>query len=96
MINGLKRGDRVLLVDDFIAHGETATGFIKGLQNNDVTTVALASYLIKYFQPGYNKIVEETGVQPLRAIGVDHISTENEIIPSEPLYSNNYNPTPTP
>jgi adenine/guanine phosphoribosyltransferase-like PRPP-binding protein len=96
IINGLQLGDRILLVDDFIAHGETATHFIKKLQENGVTTVAVASYVIKFFQQGYNKILQETGVQPIGAIGVDGITEDRKIILSKGIYSTLYNPTPTP
>ena len=96
VINGLHPEDRILLVDDFIAHGETATHFIQKLYEQGIEPVAVASYLIKYFQPGYNRILQETGVQPIGAIGVDGITEDGKIIPSKGIYSTRYNPTPTP
>lgn len=49
-------GDRVLLIDDFMANGEAAIGGIKLLENAGATVAGVGIVIAKAFQPGLEKI----------------------------------------
>jgi adenine/guanine phosphoribosyltransferase-like PRPP-binding protein len=71
--NNLPEGDTVLIVDDVVAHGDTAVMTIKEFNKRGITTY-LAVYFAKLFQPGVQRIIEETGVEPFYVIGIQEIS----------------------
>lgn len=53
--------DHVLIIDDFLANGEAATGAIRLLRMAHVTVAGLGILIEKSFQPGRNKL-EEQGI----------------------------------
>lgn len=79
-IGFVKPGMRVLLVDDVIAHGNTAVAAIKALQARGVEVVGLAVLFDKAWQNGRAKIETETQVKPFSLIHINHITPEGEIV----------------
>lgn len=49
-------GDRVLLIDDFLANGEAAFGGIRLLEEAGATVVGVGAVIAKAFQPGLQKL----------------------------------------
>ena len=51
-------GDRVLLIDDFLANGEAAFGGIRLLEKAGAEVVGVGAVIAKAFQPGMQKLRE--------------------------------------
>ncbi len=51
--------DHVLIVDDFLANGEAATGAIRLLRMAHATVAGLGILIEKSFQPGREKLIEQ-------------------------------------
>ena len=51
-------GDRVLLIDDFLANGEAAFGGIRLLEKAGAAVVGVGTVIAKAFQPGISKLRE--------------------------------------
>lgn len=62
-------GEKVLLVDDFLANGEAAFGGISLLEKAGAKVVGVGAVIAKSFQPGMSKL-REAGyrVEPLAAV----------------------------
>ena len=56
----LKKGDRVLLVDDFMANGEAAMGAIRLIEQAGAEATAVGIVIEKSFQPG-RRLLEDKG-----------------------------------
>ena len=52
-------GDRVLLIDDFLAMGEAAFGGIRLIEEAGATCVGVGIVIGKMFQPGYGNLTEK-------------------------------------
>ena len=52
-------GDRVLLIDDFLAMGEAATGAGKLIREAGAEVAAIGIVIEKSFQPGRQKLIDE-------------------------------------
>ena len=65
----VKPGDRVLVIDDFLANGEAALGCIDLLKRAGATVAGVGVVIVKAFQPGMRKL-REAGyrVEPLAAV----------------------------
>lgn len=72
VFNGLVPGDKVLLIDDVIAFGDTTSLIVKELRKQDIE-VELAVYFAKLFQPGVTRLKDEN-IEPFYAIGIREIS----------------------
>ena len=57
----LNEGDHVLLIDDFLANGEAATGAIRLIRKAHATIAGVSVLIEKAFQPGREKL-EEQGI----------------------------------
>lgn len=79
-IGFVKSGMRVLLVDDVIAHGNTAVAAIKSLQDRGVDVVGLAVLFDKSWQNGLTRIAAETQVKPFSLIHINEITPDGEIV----------------
>ena len=58
----IKKGDRVLLIDDFMANGEAAQGAIRLIEQAGAEVTAVGIVIEKSFQPG-RRLLEEKGYQ---------------------------------
>jgi adenine/guanine phosphoribosyltransferase-like PRPP-binding protein len=72
-------GSRVLLVDDVVAHGNTAVAAIKALQAQGVEVVGLAVLFDKGRQEGRTRVEQETGVEVFSLITIKEITPTGEI-----------------
>ena len=54
----IKPGDRVLLIDDFLANGEAARGAAELVKAAGATFVGVGAVICKRFQPGYDALVK--------------------------------------
>lgn len=75
-------GDRVLLVDDFMANGEAAMGAVRLIEQAGAEVAAIGIVIEKSFQPG-RKILEEKGYRVISlarvaAMSEGHISFVEE------------------
>jgi len=61
-INGLKRGDKVLLVDSIISTGGTFSALIKGLKRLGVEVVDAVAVIERVEQGGVRRVREDTGI----------------------------------
>mgnify|MGYP000021371573 FL=1 len=75
--------DHVLIIDDFLANGEAATGAIRLLRLAHATIAGLGVLVEKSFQPGRKKLIDQgTEVYALARVGAmdtDHI----EFLPAD-------------
>ncbi len=78
-IGFVKKGMRVLLVDDVVAHGSTAIAAIRALQKAGVEVVGLAVLFDKMWQNGVEHIQKETSVEAFSLIRVQQIAEDGEI-----------------
>ena len=78
-IGFVKSGMRVLLVDDVIAHGDTAIAAIHALQNSGVEVIGLAVLFDKVWQCGIEKIKQETGIDAFSLIRIKEITADGNI-----------------
>lgn len=58
-MNLIDENDHVLIVDDFLANGEAATGAIRLIRKTHATVAGLGILIEKSFQPGREKLVEQ-------------------------------------
>jgi xanthine phosphoribosyltransferase len=79
-IGFIKMGMRVLLVDDVIAHGNTAIAAIKALQAAGVEVIGLAVLFDKSWQGGLERIEAETGVNVFSLINIKKITPGGKVI----------------
>jgi adenine/guanine phosphoribosyltransferase-like PRPP-binding protein len=86
VFNGIEEGDRVYLVDDVIANGDTSSLIINKFREDGIEVVGMAIYFAKLFQPGLQRVYEETGIKPFYAVGIESITEEGEIFFSEPQF----------
>lgn len=75
----VKKGDRVLLLDDVCATGETGYRIIQGLQHRGVTVVGFAVLFDKVFQGGLEYIAT-LGVKTFSCVRVKEIGTYDKVV----------------
>ena len=56
--NFISENDHVLIIDDFLANGEAATGAIRLIRKAHATIAGVGILIEKSFQPGYEKLTE--------------------------------------
>lgn len=74
----VKKGDRVLLLDDVCARGETGYKIVKGLQERGVKVVGFAVLFDKVFQGGLN-YVAGLGVKVFSCVRVKKIGSNDKV-----------------
>lgn len=79
-IGFVRSGMKVLLVDDVVAHGNTAVAAIHALQKAGVIVVGIAVLFDKTWQKGRERIEKETGVKVSSLISLEQITPEGEIV----------------
>ena len=57
--NFISENDHVLIIDDFLANGEAATGAIRLIRKAHATIAGVSILIEKSFQPGYEKLTEQ-------------------------------------
>lgn len=57
--NFISENDHVLIIDDFLANGEVATGAIRLIRKAHATIAGVGILIEKSFQPGYEKLTEQ-------------------------------------
>ena len=61
--------DHILIIDDFLANGEAATGAIRLIRKAHATIAGVGVLIEKAFQPGHEKLVSQGfDVYPLARI----------------------------
>jgi len=78
----VKRGDRVLLVDDVCATGETGYHIVSGLQVRGVTVVGYAVLFDKIFQGGLEYIAT-LGIKTFSCVRVEKIGKGDSVTLAE-------------
>lgn len=82
-IGFVEKGMRVLVIDDVIAHGNTAIAAIKALQKAGVEVVGMQVLFEKVWQGGSELIKKETGITPFSLIRIQEIQPNSTIILAE-------------
>lgn len=57
--NFISENDHVLIIDNFLANGEAATGAIRLIRKAHATIAGVGILIEKSFQPGYEKLTEQ-------------------------------------
>jgi xanthine phosphoribosyltransferase len=81
----LEKNERVLIIDDFLAHGEAASALCELAEKAGAAVVGIGIVIEKSFQPGRNKL-EERGyrieslarIQSMNENGIQFICRERE------------------
>ncbi|MBQ8973581.1 MAG: xanthine phosphoribosyltransferase [Clostridia bacterium] len=55
----IENGDRVLLIDDFLANGEAALGACRLIEQAGATVAGIGAVICKAFQPGLQKLRDQ-------------------------------------
>lgn len=71
----ISQKDHVLVVDDFLANGEAATGAIRLIRMTHATIAGIGILIEKAFQPGRRK-VEEAGVEVYSLARIGKLGTD--------------------
>jgi adenine/guanine phosphoribosyltransferase-like PRPP-binding protein len=74
----VKKGDRVLLLDDVCATGETGYHIIEGLRKRGVTVVGYAVLFDKIFQGGL-EYIQTLGIKTYSCIRVEKIGKGDSV-----------------
>ena len=81
--NYITETDHVLIIDDFLANGEAATGAMRLLRKAHATVAGLGVLIEKSFQPGREKLTAQ-GVPVYALARIKHLAKgEIEFIPEE-------------
>ncbi len=83
VFNGLEAGDRVFVVDDFIAHGRTLLTIEAEFRKHGIKVAGIGVYCAKLFQDGVGKL-KEIGIDPIYVYGVN-MDSGQELYLSPPL-----------
>lgn len=78
-IGFVKPGMKILVVDDVVAHGNTAIAAIKALQKAGVEVVGLAVLFDKVWQTGIETIKEKTGVETFSLVRIHDIDSNGQV-----------------
>ena len=76
----VRAGQRVLVVDDVVAHGTTGVAAILALQEAGVEVVGLAALFDKVWQGGVERIEKETGVKVFSLIRIKEVKNDGTIV----------------
>lgn len=75
----IEPGERYLVIDDVIAHGNAGDGFIQAIQNREGIVVGLGAGWDKTFQGGLDRIAKQRRVPVASVISVDRILHNNQV-----------------
>ncbi len=71
----ISEDDHVLIIDDFLANGEAATGAIRLLRKAHATIAGVGALIEKSFQPGREKLVSQ-GFDVYSIVRIRHMSED--------------------
>lgn len=78
----INENDHVLIIDDFLANGEAATGAIRLLRLAHATVAGVGVLIEKSFQPGREKLLESGidvyALARIKKLGTDFIAFEED------------------
>lgn len=78
----IQKGDRVLLIDDFLANGEAGLGAAKLLEQAGAEVAGIGIVIAKAFQPGLKKLraagYRVEALAPIRRMSANHIEFGEE------------------
>jgi adenine/guanine phosphoribosyltransferase-like PRPP-binding protein len=74
----IKKGDRVLLVDDVCAYGETGVRIVEGLKERGVKVVGFAVMFDKVFQGGLEKVAK-LGVEAFSCVRIKRLKKDGTV-----------------
>lgn len=78
----IRKGDRVLLIDDFLANGEAGLGATKLLEQAGAQVAGIGIVIAKAFQPGLKKLREAgyrvEALAPVKRMSPDYIEFGEE------------------
>lgn len=60
--NYLRKGEKILIIDDFLANGEALNSLLNICRKAEVEIVGVGIVVAKMYQPGYERITKEYGV----------------------------------
>jgi xanthine phosphoribosyltransferase len=72
------KGDRVLIIDDFLASGETILGLVRLIQVAGAEIVGIGILIEKQFEDGRNKL-EKLGI-PIESLAIIKEMTDSQIL----------------
>lgn len=79
----ISEDDHVLIIDDFLANGEAATGAIRLLREAHATVAGLGILIEKSFQPGREKLISQ-GIDVFSLARVGHMEAGKiEFLPAD-------------
>ncbi|NDJ78811.1 MAG: xanthine phosphoribosyltransferase [Chloroflexi bacterium] len=81
----LPPGERVLIVDDFLASGKTLFALARMIQEADCTLVGIATVVEKKFEGGREKLQEKYGVRVESLAVITHLSEHQVLFDDDPL-----------
>ena len=82
-MNQIDENDHVLIIDDFLANGEAATGALRLIWKTHATVAGLGILIEKSFQPGRGKL-EEQGIHVYSLARIGKMAKDYiEFIPEE-------------
>ncbi|MFS0786079.1 xanthine phosphoribosyltransferase [Shouchella sp. 1P09AA] len=84
----IKEGDRVLLIDDFLANGEAASGLINIVEQAGASVVGVGIVIEKSFQNGRKKL-EERGLRIESLARIASLEQSTVTFVEEPVAQNN-------
>ena len=71
-------GERILVIDDFLANGEAALGLTQLVERAEATVVGIGIVIEKSFQPGRSKLIEAgyrvESLARIEKLDLDHIT----------------------
>lgn len=79
-IGFVRKGMNVLVVDDVVAHGNTAVAALSALQKAGVNVIGLAVLFEKTWQKGTQRIEKETGVKVSSLISIEQITPDGKLV----------------
>ena len=79
-IGFVKPGMNILVVDDLVAHGDTAVAALRAIEQAGANVVGMCVLFDKVWQGGVERIKTETGVDVFSLIRIQEITNSGEII----------------
>ncbi len=76
----IERGERYLVIDDVVAHGNAGKDFTEKIQSSGAEVVGLGVGFDKQFQGGTTKIAHERHIPVASVITIERISEDNRVV----------------